>query len=136
MARPVSLLTLVEVDGAVDLRSPEFHVSAWHGAVLDDGRRVTLLDDRGWGGRINRGEIWPHLDREQIEHEARFVVGPDEAFGEHTQEDMARDHWAHLAGVLRAQGIEIDPAALRQLPHEVELGERLLAALEASWPER
>lgn len=126
------MLTFVEVDGVVDLRAAEFHVSAWHGAVLDDGRRVTLLDDRGWGGRINRGSIWPHLNRETIEHEARFVVGPDEAFGEHTQEDMARHHWAHLAGVLRAQGIESDADELRRLPHEVVLGERLLAALEAS----
>jgi hypothetical protein len=125
------LLTFVEVDGVVDLRAAEFHVSARHGAVLDDGRRVTLLHDRGWGGKINRGEIWPHLDREQIEDEARFVVGPDEAFGDHTQEDMAPDHWAHLAGVLGAQGVEIEAAELRRLPHEVALGERLLAALEA-----
>ena len=93
---------------------------------------MTLLDDRGWGGRINRGSIWPTLDRETIEHEARFVVGPDEAFGEHTQEDMARYHWAHLAGVLRAQGIEIEAEELQRLPHEVVLGERLLAALEAA----
>lgn len=128
----MSLLTYVEVSGDVDLSSARFDFSAWHGAVLDDGRRVTLLDDRGWGGEINRGEIWPHLNRETIEHEARFVVGPDEAFGKHTQEDMARDHWAHLAGVLRAQGIEIEAEDLHRLPHEVELGERLLAALEAS----
>jgi hypothetical protein len=45
---------------------------------------------------------------------------------------MARDHWAHLARVLRAQGIEIEPDDLPRLPHHVELGERLLAALEAA----
>ena len=59
-------------------------------------------------------------------------MGPDEAFDEHTQEDMARHHWAHLAGVLRAQGIEIEAEELQRLPHEVVLGERLRAALEAA----
>ena len=102
---------------------------------------MTLLDDRGWGGRAFRfdgrathaiaaAEAWSFLTREEIEREARTVVGPDEAFDGHSQEDMEDDHWAHLAGVLRAHGISIEPAELRRLPHEVVLGERLLAALD------
>ena len=133
------LVTSVELDDAGDPQAQ--HFSALHEAVLADGRRLTLLDDRGWGGRAFRSdgrtahaiealEAWSFLTREEIEREARMVVGPDEAFGGHSQEDMEDDHWAHLAGVLRAGGITIEPAELRRLPHEVVLGERLLAALD------
>ena len=139
MEKPVRLMTSVELDDAGDPRAQNF--SALHEAVLADGRRVTLLDDRGWGGRVLRSdgrtthaiaaaEAWSFITRDVIEREARMVVGPDEAFDGHSQEDMEDDHWAHLAGVLRARGIAVDPAELRRLPHEVVLGERLLAALE------
>ncbi len=133
------LVTSVELDEAGDPR--EQHFSALHEAVLEDGRRVTLLDDRGWSEKVVRSdgrtvtaiealEAWSSVTREEIEREARTVVGPDEAFDGHSQEDMEDDHWAHLAGVLRAHGISIEPAELRRLPHEVVLGERLLAALD------
>ena len=133
------LVTSVELDDAGDPQAQ--HFSALHEAVLADGRRLTLLDDRGWGGRafrfdgrtahaIEAFEAWSFLTREEIEREARMVVGPDEAFGGHSQEDMEDDHWAHLADVLRARGITIEPPELRRLPHEVVLGERLLAALD------
>ena len=65
----------------------------------------------------------------EIEETARTVVGPDEPFGDHTQADMERDHWAHLAGVLRDQGVAVDGDELRGLPHEVVLDRRLLARL-------
>jgi hypothetical protein len=137
--RPVRLVTSVELDDVEDPRVQRF--SALHEAELADGRRVTLLDDRGWSERVVRSdgrtvtatealEAWSSVTREEIEREARTVVGPDEAFGGHSQEDMEDSHWAHLAGVLRARGITIDPAQLRGLPHEVVLGQRLLAALD------
>ena len=133
------LVTSVELDDAGDPQAQNF--SALHEAVLADGRRVTLLDDRGWGGRafrfdgrtthaITAFEAWSFVTREEIVREARIVVGPDEAFDGHSQEDMEDDHWAHLAEVLCARGITIEPAELRRLPHEVVLGERLLAALD------
>jgi hypothetical protein len=138
VTRPVRLVTSVELDDAGDPQAQ--HFSALHEAVLADGRRVTLLDDRGWSGQAFRfdgstahpiaaPEAWSSVTREEIEREARMVVGPDEAFGGRSQEDMEDDHWAHLADVLRARGITIEPAELRRLPHEVLLGERLLAAL-------
>lgn len=39
------LVTLAELHGATDAH---LSVSARHEAVLDDGCRVLLLDDRGW----------------------------------------------------------------------------------------
>ena len=42
---------------------------------------------------------------EDIEETTRFVVGPDEPFGGCSLEDMERDHWAYLAGILRQQGV-------------------------------
>ena len=141
VSRPVRLVTSVELEEAGDPQ--EQHFSALHEAVLEDGRRVTLLDDRGWGGRAFRfdgsathaiaaAEAWSFVIREEIEREARTVVGPDEPFDGRSQKDMEDDHWAHLAGVLRAHGISIEPAELRRLPHEVVLGERLRAALDRS----
>lgn len=132
------LVTSVELDDAGDPRAQSF--SALHEAVLADGRRVTLLDDRGWSQSVLRFygrtvtaiealEAWSSVTREEIEREARTVVGPDEAFDGHSPEDMEDGHWEYLAGVLRAHGISTEPAELRRLPHEVVLGERLLAAL-------
>jgi hypothetical protein len=73
-------------------------VSARLEAVLDDGRRVLLLDDRGWAWSPGGGDV------EAVAETARVVVGPDEAFGDHSQADMERDHWNTLAGTLRAHG--------------------------------
>lgn len=42
MPRVVRLVTLADVDAR------RVSVSARHEAVLEDGRRVLLLDDRGW----------------------------------------------------------------------------------------
>ncbi len=42
------LVTYVDID---DRDARGISVSALHHAVLDDGRRIVLLDDRGWGGR-------------------------------------------------------------------------------------
>lgn len=58
---------------------------------------------------------------------ARMVVGPDEPFGGHSQEDMEADHWAHLTEVLRQHGIVAGALELKRLPHDVVLSERLLA---------
>jgi hypothetical protein len=135
----VRLVTSVELDDAGDPRAQSF--SALHEAVLADGRRVTLLDDRGWSQSVVRSdgrtvtaiealEAWSSVTREEIEREARTVVGPDEAYEGHSQEHMEDSHWAHLAGVLHGRGITVEPAELRRLPHDVVLGERLLAALD------
>jgi hypothetical protein len=45
-----------------------------------DGRRVLLLDDRGWSASGPPG-IWAVTSVEEIVDMARTVVGPDEPFG-------------------------------------------------------
>ena len=102
-------------------------VSARHEALLADGRRVLLLDDRGWSEEGNVPDIWAVQSVEDIEETARSVVGPDEPYGGRLQEDMEADHWASLSEILRRQGVVVDAQELKRLPHVVVLSERLLA---------
>jgi hypothetical protein len=119
------LVTFVDVDEHVaDAR--RISVSARHEAVLVGGRRVLLLDDRGWS-ESGPPNIWALTSVEDIVGTARMVVGPDEPFGGRSHEDMEADHWAHLVGVLRQQGIVVGALELKRLPHDVVLSERLLA---------
>jgi hypothetical protein len=104
--------------------------SALHQAVLADDRRVVLLDDRGWTSSWSPG--FPAIPSiEEIEHTASFVVGPDERFGEHTQENMDNDHWRALAEVLAQQGVAVDAQELRRLRHDVVLSGRLRALVQS-----
>jgi len=135
------LVTMVDVDDdGADAR--RMSVSARHEAVLVDGRRLLLLDDRGWSSslrlwvaempdsdclREDVPDIWAVTSVEDIEEAARCVVGPDEPFDGRTQEDMEADHWAFLSEVLRQQGTVVDARELRRLPHDVVLSESLLA---------
>jgi hypothetical protein len=105
----------------------QMSVSARHEALLVDGRRVLLLDDRGWSSSGNVPDIWAVTSAEDIEETARFVVGPDEPFAGRSQEDMEADHWASLSEILRRHGVVVDARELKRLPHDVVLSERLLA---------
>ena len=147
MTSVVRLLTFVQIadedDDGPDAR--RMSVSARHEAVLADGRRVVLLDDRGWSGQLGvfwfdepsrrkRGlveptGIWAYETVQEMERTARDVVGPDEPFESHTQADMEASHWESLARVLQREGVEVDAAELRGLPHDVELSDRVLARL-------
>jgi hypothetical protein len=131
MPRVIRVVTLVDVVDGTQPRSTSF--SARHEAVLDDGGRVLLLDDRGWsetlGGAAAGLELLPLLSRDDIAETARMVVGPDEAFEGHSQDDMDTDHWNSLAEKLRATGVNADAGDLRRLPHDVVLSEALLALL-------
>ncbi|MGW5360613.1 hypothetical protein [Actinopolymorpha pittospori] len=98
-------------------------VSATLSGVLDDGRRIMLLDDRGWGST----QHWDAATIEEIEDTARTVVGPDEPIEGETYEEEAAAYWAHLATLLGRQGVIADAGALRLLPHDVVLSERLRA---------
>lgn len=121
------LVTFVEVDDPVaDPR--QMSVSARHEAVLTNGGRVLLLADRGWSAS-GLPNIWAATSVEEIADTARMVVGPDEPFDGHSQEDMEADHWASLAAALRRQGVEADALELGRLPHDVVLGEQLLAPI-------
>lgn len=109
----------------------EMSLSAVHLAVLDDGARLTLLDDRGWGVH-GPPDIWRRTSVEEIEATARTVVGPDEPYGSRSQTDMETDHWAYLAAILRHQGVLVDAEELSRLPHHVQLSERLRARLTST----
>ena len=122
--------------GDVDRR--RISVSARHEAVLEDGCRLLLLDDRGWTEEL-RGpgadaidDLWAVTPERDIVETARTVVGPDEPVGGRSQDDMASDHWDALAQNLRAQGVVVDAAELRRLPHDIELSDRLRARLGQS----
>jgi hypothetical protein len=123
VAAVTRLVIFVDVDVA-DTR--QMSVSARHEALLVDGRRVLLLDDRGWTSSRPPG-IWALTSVEEIVDTARMVAGPDEPFGGRSQEDMEAHHWAHLTEVLRQHGIVAEAPELKRLPHEVVLSERLLA---------
>lgn len=147
MAAVVRFLTFVDIadqdDHGPDAR--RMSVSARHEAVLADGRRVVLLDDRGWSeelrvfweeqpseqtcGLVELPSIWAHKTVEELARTARVVVGPDEPFEGHTRADMDASHWDSLARILRQHGLEVEGAELRDLPHDVELSDRVRARI-------
>jgi hypothetical protein len=43
---------------------------------------------------------------------------------------MERDHWIYLAGILRQQGVAVNAEALKGLPHDVVLSDRVLLLLD------
>jgi len=103
-------------------------LSALYLAVLQDGRRLTLFDDRGWSVS-GPPDIWHLTSIEEVEATARTVTGPDEPFDTHGQADMAADHWTHLADNLRQQNVLIGAEKLSRLPHDVALTDRLRSRL-------
>jgi hypothetical protein len=134
------LITLVDLDHE---NPRQVSLSARHEAVLADGRRALLLDDRGWSFSTLRASVgdssppvhednWALTSVEEIETTARDVVGPDEPAEGRSQEDAERDHWAYLAGKLSEQGVVVDPLELQTLPHDVVLSERLLSRIGRS----
>jgi hypothetical protein len=133
MVRVVRLVTVADVREDADAR--RISVSARHEAVLEDGSRVMLLDDRGWSeelrgaGAKGSDDLWAVTPEHDIVETARVVVGPDEPYGGRTQDDMETDHWNALAENLRRHGVAADAAGLRQLPHDVVLSDRLLSRL-------
>ena len=150
MAAVTRLLTFVDIDDA-DNDGPNarrMSVTARQEAVLGNGRRVVLLDDRGWSEQL--GAVWtddappPRVSREalpsiwasetveQLVRTARDVVGPDEPVTGSTHAEMEASHWEALAGILREQGVEVEAAELKELPHDVELSTRLLARVSGA----
>jgi len=132
LRRVVRLETLADMRETGDRGS--MSVSARYEAVLDDGSRVLLLDDRGWTGSLRGAgadtmDAWAAETEDEIAKTARDVVGPDEPYGDRSYEEMAAGHWDTLAETLRAQGVMVAAADLRRLPHDVVLSDRLRARL-------
>jgi hypothetical protein len=142
MAAVTRLVTLVDVNDE-NSDTHQMSVSARHEAVLADGRRVLLLDDRGWtsaaltaywgevpeDSRRDQPDVWAVTTVEDIEETARVVVGPDEPPDGYSQEEAEAAHWAYLADVLRQQGVVVNAQELKRLPNDVVLSERLLARI-------
>ncbi|MFI6743999.1 hypothetical protein ACIBI9_65000 [Nonomuraea sp. NPDC050451] len=122
MTAVARLVTFVDVD---DQAADTVSVSARHEAELVDGTRVLLLHDRGWGS----SQDWAATSVADVEETTRMVVGPDEPFSGRSQEDMEADHWASLQQIAQRQGVIVDAAALRQLPHDVVLSQQVLARI-------
>lgn len=89
-------------------------------AVLDDGRRVTLHEDRGFtlgvrSSGVGGADLREHLTLDDLTRDVLNVVLPDDdASGE--------EHpWSLLAGLAQARGLQVTADALRGLPYEVIL---------------
>jgi hypothetical protein len=114
------------VDIANDPSSPrEISVALRHELELTGGRRVLLLDDRGWGSTAT----WTDRSAKDIAETSRMVVGPDAPPPGRSEEDMEILHWTSLQEIAQRQGVAVDAAELRRLPHDVVLSERLLARI-------
>jgi hypothetical protein len=126
MATVERLITTADVDD-LSPDHPYVSVRARLEAVLADGRRLMLLGDRGWAS----SQSWAALSAEDVEKTARMVVGPDEPAPGRSREEEEAGHWSHLAGTLGGYRVAVDAGELRNLPHDVVLGERLLARIGA-----
>jgi hypothetical protein len=70
----------------------EVSITARHELELADGRRVLLLNDRGWGSSGS----WAVQSLKGIQETARVVVGPDEPPKGRSHEEEATLHWTYL----------------------------------------
>jgi hypothetical protein len=129
------LITFVDL-GRHSAETAHASVSARHEAVLTDGRRLVIFDDRGWSWSVHHGgggegdsglDPWASTSLEDIEFTARVVVGPDEPVRGRSQDEAATAHWAYVAGLLQEQGVTVSPYALVELPHDVVVSDVLRA---------
>lgn len=107
-------------DGSGD---QSFYVSEF--VALEDGRRVTLHDDRGFtlgwrsSGEGGSEDIREHETLEGLTRDVLNVVLPDD-------DDCAEDHpWSWLADLARARGLAVTEEDLRGLPYEVIMTEKV-----------
>lgn len=140
MGAVVRLVTYADI-GDDDGDPRVMSVSVRQDAVLADGRRLVLLDDRGWSSKLcfstddddasddGVPDVWSTTSVAELEADARVVVGPDEPYDGRSQADMEEAHWNSLAADLGRQGIAVDALELRGLPHDVVLSARLLARI-------
>jgi hypothetical protein len=88
-------------------------------AVLDDGRRLTLHQDRGFSTSAT------HITADHAERSVLMTVLPDDA------EVTGDDHsWEWLASLIRGNEIAVESEHLKTVPYVVEFGPRLSALLD------
>lgn len=93
-------------DGGTSCQVREF-------AVLSDGRKVPVLDDRGWTSTTSVGII-------SLSHVVRnvyTVVLPDDA-----EETGEHHEWGRFVERLREAGVVVTGDQLRALPYHVTIG--------------
>jgi len=89
-------------------------------AVLDDGRRLALHQERGFSTSAT------HMTADHAEQSVLTTVLPDDA------EVTAEDHpWEWLASLIRNHGVAVTPDQLKAVPYVIEFGPRLSALLES-----
>jgi hypothetical protein len=120
------LVSYVDADNGTN--TDEVSLSVRFKAELYDGRLLLLLDDRGWSS----SGTWSQVSRAEMEETTRVVVGPDEPHDDETWEDAETGYWDYVREILAEQGVEVDSADLRSLPHDVIPGARLLGLMETS----
>jgi hypothetical protein len=134
MREPRRLVTFIDIDPAAGAElntDRRISISARHQLELVSGRRVTLLDDRGWSSSGPSG-IWSSQSLADLAETARMVVGPDEPPEERSPEDEAAMHWAQLAANAQAQGVRVEPGELAALPHDVDISPEIRARVTSS----
>jgi hypothetical protein len=126
-----SSLPAVAVDDALKQfrRGASFRVQEF--AVLADGRRLPLGDERGFGGDTyvmgcsDPVDPWPFQTLERLEADVRTTVLPDD-------DETDDEHpWAWLAERLHSHGVDAGAEQLKQLPYDVVFSQRLLAGVLA-----
>ncbi|ALO68212.1 hypothetical protein NHF46_00135 [Arthrobacter alpinus] len=110
-------------------QSEQVSVSVLFQAELHDGQSVLLLDDRGW----NSSQPWAEASQEEIESTARVVVGPDEPYGDQTATGAVTAYWNYIQNILAQNGVEISPAVLPAIPHDVVLGQSIIERLGSKY---
>lgn len=96
-------------------------VKARHELELDDGRRVLLLNDRGYGGTC----AWNKTTLADVEVQIRTAVGPDEPFDNLSARDMEAAHWEALAALAQQHGVPVAAVDLQRLRHDVVISESI-----------
>lgn len=97
-------------------------------AVLNGGRHVTVLADRGWGASGPSG-VWSYESAESVITTARMCVGPDEPAEGESHAQAEADYWASVVHLLSERGISATADDLAHLPHHVVLSDRVQTRL-------
>jgi hypothetical protein len=124
--RVVGLGAICDLDpNGIDNRSQNsFTVSEF--AVLDNGERVILHDERGFSGKSSSGDVWAQETVETITRNVLTTVLPDD------DDTDDQQPWEWLAEHARDRGFVVTAEDLRQVPYEVVLTERVLRRLSTN----
>jgi hypothetical protein len=88
-------------------------------AVLDDGRRLMLHQERGFSTSAT------DMTADHAERSVLTTVLPDGT------EVSGEDHpWEWLASLIRSHGVAVTPEQLKAVPYVIEFGPRLSALID------